>query len=46
MPAKIGSIPGSRASVPNKLLLPTSVMVTGAISPISDAGASVFTGCK
>ena len=30
---------GAFASVPNRLLVPTSVMVTGAISPISDAGA-------
>ena len=37
---------GASASAPNRLLVPTSVMVTGTISPISDAGAMTCTGCR
>ena len=35
-----------RASAPNRLLLAISVIVTAAISPISDAGRVTCTGCR
>jgi hypothetical protein len=38
-PARAGS--GAELSAPNKLLLATSVMVTGAISPMSVGDASI-----
>ena len=40
----IDSIAAAQANAPNRLLVPTSVMVTGTISPISSAGASTWTG--